>query len=29
MEQLARLFDEQGDKSRARQYRERLKRESR
>jgi|GEM_PF-400810 len=29
MEQLARLFDEQGDKARARQYRERLKRESR
>ena len=29
MEQLARLFDEQGDKTRARQYRERLKRESR
>jgi tetratricopeptide (TPR) repeat protein len=29
MEQLAKLFDEQGDKTRARQYRERLKRESR
>ena len=29
MQHLARLFDEQGDKFRARQYRDRLKRESR
>jgi hypothetical protein len=28
MEQLAKLFDEQGDKTRAKQYRERLKRET-
>jgi lipopolysaccharide biosynthesis regulator YciM len=29
MEQLAKLFDEQGDKARARQYRERVKKEAR